>query len=164
MKVLNKQFFLPWGYTEDFPQSHLIVFLKTVSDHSAWKKIKSRYFLCCDTVFHAVTGLLSFSLMVYPGLLITKTIASVYWTVQMGSCFLTHSLILLGMTVRWNYTHAFSQTFVMYFIIWFFFGSRNTDLCNRCSSRVEWSRGKALLVRKVSLSLSYQFQQFMHKL
>lgn len=72
VKVLNKHFFLPWGYTKGFPQSHLIVFLKTVFDHSAWKKIKARHFLCCDTVFHAVTGLLSCSLCIQ---IFIKTIA-----------------------------------------------------------------------------------------
>lgn len=44
VKVLNKHFFMPQGYTKSFPQSHLIVFLKTVSDHSAWQKIKCRHF------------------------------------------------------------------------------------------------------------------------
>lgn len=100
VKVLNKHFFLPRGYIKGFPQSHLIVFLKTVSDRNAWKKIKGRHFLCCDTVFHAATGLLSCSLPVYPDFLIIKTITCVYWTIKMGSCFLTHSLILLHITVR----------------------------------------------------------------
>lgn len=74
VKALNKHFLLPRGYTEGFPQSHLIFFLKTVSDHTAWKEIKSRDFLGCDTVFHAVTALLSCSLLLYPDFLITETI------------------------------------------------------------------------------------------
>lgn len=98
-KVLNKYFFLPQGYTKGFPQSHLVVFLETVSDRSAWKEIKGRQFLGCDTAFHVVTGWLSSSLPAYPDFLIVKT-TCVYCTIKMGSCILTHSIILLDITVR----------------------------------------------------------------